>query len=244
PLLPTAHTSLLAAPATPSKPAELLVGVGTTLQLVPLKCSASVWFPLKSEVPPTAQMSLAASAAAPTSDPGICGLGTMTRDDNKLRSPRGPRRGGARSARACCAPRQGANRQGVMTQPSKGRNPCRRVRAAGTIPRRIRATQATTSSPPVSISLGFLTRVLGRGAGPARPNNQVPPGKPSTAPLSATGCAPRAVAVTTAFTATASWTAGPSIPPDDRGPVGPLADRGGGPGAAGRHRGEFVDSVG
>ena len=39
--LPTAHTSLLAAPATPKK-AAFPEGVETTLQLVPSKCSASV----------------------------------------------------------------------------------------------------------------------------------------------------------------------------------------------------------
>jgi hypothetical protein len=62
--LPMAHTSVLAAPATPLKVA-FIVGVGTTLQLVPLKCSASVCVsPLALGMSPTAHMSPAARAAA------------------------------------------------------------------------------------------------------------------------------------------------------------------------------------
>jgi hypothetical protein len=56
--LPTAHTSLLADPATATN-GSLTAGVGTTLQLVPSKCSASVVLvPLLLRTSPTAQMSL------------------------------------------------------------------------------------------------------------------------------------------------------------------------------------------
>jgi hypothetical protein len=83
---PTAQTSLLARAATAEKresggftPPLDNVGVGTMLQLVPLKCSARVdsttgaattW-----SLKPTAHMSLAAIAAVATSAPEICGLG-------------------------------------------------------------------------------------------------------------------------------------------------------------------------
>src|SRR5262249_20337629 len=82
--LPTAQTSLLAAAATQanSRPLPERVGMETTFQLVPLKCSASVTS-LEEVEPgsePTAHMSLWAIAATPLSpEPVICGLGTRTR---------------------------------------------------------------------------------------------------------------------------------------------------------------------
>ena len=78
--LPTAHTSLLAGPATPKK-AAFPEGVETTLQLVPSKCSASVWsVVLPLTISPTAQMSLSAIiAAASREELLINGLGTTWR---------------------------------------------------------------------------------------------------------------------------------------------------------------------
>jgi len=65
PLDPTAHTSLVATPDTPKNSLLERAGVGTTLQDVPLKCSASGWIVLlpAGTKDPTAQMSLAAIAA-------------------------------------------------------------------------------------------------------------------------------------------------------------------------------------
>jgi hypothetical protein len=91
---------LLAAAATLEKVPPLIEGVGTTLQLDPLKCSLSV--PL-----PTAQISLSAIAAvAVRVELLINGLGTTTSPVNKLRSSRYSKRGGVRSVRALFAPRR------------------------------------------------------------------------------------------------------------------------------------------
>src|SRR6516162_7452969 len=77
---PTAQTSVLATAATLVK-AALRAGVGTTLQLVPLKCSARFWVgPDWVKISPTAQLSFEAIAVAATSrEPLINGLGTTTR---------------------------------------------------------------------------------------------------------------------------------------------------------------------
>src|SRR5690348_13370381 len=65
---PTAHTLLLAAPATSASEA-FSGGVGTTLQLVPLKCSARVCEgPVAVPILPTAHMSPGAITAAPARD--------------------------------------------------------------------------------------------------------------------------------------------------------------------------------
>src|SRR5260370_29311911 len=123
-------------------------GVGTTLQLVPLKCSASVsnsiWPVVGFKVlkTPTAQMSLEAIAEAPYRvPPATIGLGTTTRlAVSKVRASRYSTRGHARSARAGFAPRrQLAIHQCVITESPQVRNFCWQVRAGETTPSRIHA---------------------------------------------------------------------------------------------------------
>src|SRR5262249_9503070 len=77
---PTAHTLLLAAPAAPASE-PLRAGVGTTLQLLPLKCSARVWNgPLPVPIVPTAHMSPGPiTAAADRDELAMNGLATTCR---------------------------------------------------------------------------------------------------------------------------------------------------------------------
>jgi hypothetical protein len=87
--VPTAHTSLLATPDTPLKKFPGTLGLGTTLQEVPLKCSASglIWPVLGFAIPPTAQTSLGPiSATALREDPFTLGAATVCRPvDSKVR---------------------------------------------------------------------------------------------------------------------------------------------------------------